>query len=152
MIAQWSRDLGMWLYVAALICLVSMLAFVYLAQASYVAGQMEQMVGLEYQVRTIKEDSNALLVCIARYEDLSRIKTEARALGLGEPKHVEYVEVVVDEPLSPTGWGGGDSPHGSSAGEGIGLQPPSPGLWSKAVQQFRQWIVGGTVRAEQPVR
>ena len=97
-IAQLSRDLGAWLYVAVVLGLVSVLAFAYLAQASYVARQIDLMAKLEGDLDVLHEENGMLLLRIAKVEDMSRIKAEARAMGLGEATHIEYVVVVLDDP------------------------------------------------------
>lgn len=159
-VARLSRDLGAWLYVAVVLGLVSALAFVYLAQASYVAGQIDEMAELERKLDLLHEENNALLLRISRYEDMSRIQTEARAMGLGEAQQVEYVVVVVDDsgPVQwedvvsglPPGAVRGTLPSASLQNEGA---PTTAGLGLAATiaQQFQGWIGAGTYRnTEQP--
>jgi cell division protein FtsL len=152
-IAQLSSDLGAWLYVAVVLALVSVLAFVYLAQASYVARQINEMVELEQQLDVLHEENSALLLRIAKYEDMSRIKTEAKAMGLGEAQHVEYVEVVLDD-ASPAPQGdvvrGLPTSAVSDGQQSAPLQNDMPlaaagmRLPSTIVQQFEGWIGSGT--------
>lgn len=148
-IAQLSRDLGAWLYVAGTLVLVSVLAFVYLGQASYVARQIELMVELEEQIDGLHEANNALLLHIAEHEDMSRIKAEARAMGLGEAKQVEYVVVVLDG-VSSTVPNDAVSSLATSAANGaqpsvqlLGDRVPTTAglrLASAIAQQFQSWI------------
>jgi cell division protein FtsL len=152
-IAQLSRDLGAWLYVALVLGLVTVLAFIYLAQASYVARQIDQMVQLETSLAELHEENSALLLRIAKYESMSRIKTEARAMGLSEARQLEYIEVVLDDagPASqrdvvqdlPTSAVTGGQQFASLPNE----PPPVVGVLRLAptiAQQFQGWICGGT--------
>jgi hypothetical protein len=148
-IAQLARDLGGWLYVAGTLVLVSVLAFVYLGQASYVARQIELMVELEQQIDDLHEANNALLLQIAGHEDMSLIKAEARAMGLGEAKQVEYVVVVLDDATSAV-LKGAASGLTTSAANGAPSSvplladrvPTTAGLRlaSAIAQQFQSWI------------
>jgi hypothetical protein len=152
-IAQLSRDLGAWLYVAVVLGLVTVLAFTYLAQASYVARQIEKMVKLEQRLGELHEENSALLLRIAKYEELSRIKSEAQAMGLGEAKHVEYVEVVLEEATpGPQGDAVRELPTGANSGGQQAVPPKydtpltigSLPLAPTIVQQFQGWIRRGT--------
>jgi cell division protein FtsL len=152
-IDQLSRDLGAWLYIAVVLGLVSVLAFVYLAQASYVARQIDEMVKLEQELDVLNEENSALLLRIAKYEEMSRIKTEAKAMGLGEARHVEYVTVVLDDPIPALQ---GDVLQGlpssvvSDGQRSVPLQNDTPlatvglRLPSAIAQQFQGWIGRGT--------
>lgn len=146
---HWYDTLGPWLCVLAVILVIALLAFVYLAQASYVARQIDMMAKLEKDRCKLHEENSALLLEIAQYEDVSRIKTEARAMGLGEPTRIEYVEVTVDDPLPLPGSRGG--PLSDVRGAQLPA-PQGPAFLSGIWQQFRNWIIGGTVRADQPSR
>jgi hypothetical protein len=156
-VAQLSRDFGVWLYVGAVLSLVTVLAFVYLAQASYVARQIEDMVMLEHELDDVHEVNSALSLRIAKYEDMPRIKTEAKAMGLGEATRVEYLEVVVDDagPGSqgdviqnlPTGAIGGNQQSGlsqSGATYAVGGLRVAPTI----AQQFQGWIGRGTAQRD----
>jgi len=145
-----SPELTKWLYVVGLLVLVSLLAFVYLAQASIVARQIDEMANLESQIQAIKRQNNELRLRVARLEDLPLTQTQARALGFREATKIEYVEVLVDEPAASGGPGVGTT-AASGAGSGKVRSPPS-GLWSDVVQQFQDWIFGGTVRADESSR
>lgn len=152
-IARLCRDLGAWLYVALVLGLVSVLAFVYLAQASYVARQIDLMVELEDMLDVLHEENSVLLLRIARYEEMPRIKAEARAMGLGDATHVEYVEVVLDDAgpaarggmvqSSPTSRVNGGQSQVTSEGVGV-LSPEGLRFVSAIAQQFQSWISGST--------
>jgi|GEM_PF-2033826 len=139
-----SYDLQRWLYVLALLCLISVLAFVYLAQASYVTKQIEEMENLEHKRGEIEQDNSALLLQIAQYEQMSRLQQEARALGLDEPEHVEYVEVVLDETATSSLDNVAYDPRSSSPASPSYL----PAWWHSIVHQFGDWIKGGTAQIE----
>jgi hypothetical protein len=152
-IAQLSRDLGAGLYVALVLGLISVLAFVYLAQASYVARQIDDMVDLQNTLTVLHEENSALLLSVAKYEEMSRIKTEARAMGLGEAKQVEYIEVVLDD-ANPSSQGDMVRDMPTSAGNGgqqsVSLPNKVPltvgglRLAPTIAQQFQGWIGAGT--------
>ncbi len=149
-IAQWYHGLGGWLYVVLVLAVITVMAFVYLYQASYVALQIDRMVALEERLDELHEQNSALLLRIAGYEDMSRIKNEARAMGLGEATHVEYVEVVVGGAAprdgavqeSPTGSTYGTQPSSLPDDEAL---PRTGGSWvaSTITQQFQSWIGTG---------
>jgi len=144
-ISEPADDLKRWLYVLVLLVLVSLVAFLYLAQASYVAKQTEEMKALESNLRELKKDNNALLLRIAQYEQMPRIEQEARALGFGEPEHIGYVEVVLDEPAPLLG--GEAAPDSLSPSPDVSSHLPT---WLHNVLcQFREWVNLGTAGAGQ---
>jgi len=145
-IAQLSDDLRRWLYVLALLCLISLLAFLYLTRASHVARQIEEMRGCESQLRELRRANSAILLQIAQCEQLPRIQQAARDLGLGEPQHIEYVEVVLDQPAPLFGDEMAREPPLSSPVDSSHLS----GWWQKALCQFADWILGSVARAEPP--
>jgi hypothetical protein len=98
-----SVDVGPWLYVLALLCLVSLLAFAHLGQASHVAQQVGEMEKLEDDVQTLKRDNNSLRLEIAQYEQLERIKQQAQMQGLGKPERTQFVKALLDEPEASRG-------------------------------------------------
>lgn len=95
-----SLDLRTWLYAAVLVCLVVSLGFVYLIQAGHVARQIEAMEGLEVTLQQLKQQNSALLLEIAQFEQVGRIKQQALQLGFAEPEDVEYIVVQMDEGAS----------------------------------------------------
>lgn len=130
-----AREASQWLYALALLCLVSLLAFLYLALASSVASGMETTVTLEATIQSIKEANNKLRLDIVLKEDLARVYQEAKAMGFVTPQHVEYLEVVVEEPSAPP-------TDTTSSGQ---LSPmvkfsSVPGWWDGLVRQFRAWV------------
>ncbi len=152
-IAQLSRDLGACLYVAVVLGLVSVLAFAYLAQASYVARQIDLMAKLEGDLDVLHEENSMLLLRIAKVEDMSRIKAQARAMGLGEATHIEYVVVVLGDPQPAVRAdttlnslaNGATAVRSSVASEGNDVAAPEGlRLVSAIAQQFQGWISGGT--------
>jgi hypothetical protein len=130
--APWWKNLGVWVYAPVMIIVVSVLIFIYLMQASYVAGQAETMAELEQELHTVKQAISQTRLKIAAHEGVERIRSEARAMGLGEPDHIDYIEVLVAsaQPEDQVAYGPGWSPQASST-EG--------GLFSAALQQFRNW-------------
>lgn len=148
-VMPWSEDTRRWLYVAALLCLISLLALLYLTQAGYVARQIEEMDLVQREMQDVKESNNALLLEIAQYEDMSRIQQQARAQGLGPATQVEYAEVFVDESLSglsdTAAVNGSDVERGSlpSASSGQPGRPAQRSWWQSVFDQFDAWIQGG---------
>ena len=100
-----STEVRPWLYVIASVGLVSLLAFIQLSQASFVSRQIDVMESLERDVLVLRQRQNLLRLQIAEYEQMPRIKQEARALGLGEAHHIEYVRMPAVD--APTARGGG---------------------------------------------
>jgi hypothetical protein len=150
-IAQWFRGLGAWPHVLLAAALVGAMASVYLYQISFVERQIDQMVRFESDLADLNQRNNELSVSIAGYEDMSRIKTEARAMGLGEATHIEYLDVVLDGSTAQDHVIQGLSASAASAGQSSAwledeTLPTSGGSWvaSTIVQQFRGWIDRGT--------
>ncbi len=140
-----SADVGPWLYVLAALFLISLLGFVHVGQASYVARQVEDMGKLESQLYELKHRNNTLRLRIAQREQMPWIKQQARAMGFSEPQHIEYVEVWVDEP--PPAAGGG-AEHEGRAPAPLALSQ-LPGWWHGALRQFSDWVRVGNSRAGQ---
>lgn len=129
-----AREASQWLHALVLLCLVSLLAFLYLALASSVAREIETTATLETNIQSMKEANNKLRLEIVLKEDLTRIQQEAKAMGFVTPQHMEYLEVVLKEPLAPTDTSGGGQPlpmTGTSS---------TPGWWDRLVGQFRDWV------------
>ena len=131
-----SAEVRPWLYVIASLCLVSLLAFIQLSQASLVSRQIDVMESLERDVLVLRQRQNLLRLQIAEYERMPRIKQEARALGLGEAQHIEYVRVpAVDAAATRAG------------GVQVRTEPPHtamfvglPAWLSSALRQFADWV------------
>jgi len=141
---QLSYDVGLWLYVLILLCMVGLLAFLHLAQTTSVTKQIEEMESLEGELRQLKWDNNALLLQIVQYQQMLRIQQEARAMGLAEAEDIEYVEVVLDQPDTSLG---GDIAQHSPLSPPMG--PSHLPVWLQHVlRQFGDWAGGGTARAE----
>nr|MBC7245870.1 hypothetical protein [Chloroflexota bacterium] len=134
-----------WFYALALLCLISLLAFLYLALASYVANEMDATGSLEATIQALKKENNKLRLEIVLKEDPARIQQEARAMGFAEPQHVEYVEVVLNEPVVSSPDAASNSQQSSVADA-----PPAPGWWANILRQFRAWIDESVIPTEQP--
>ena len=147
-IPQLSHDVGPWLYVVALLCLVGLVAFLYLAQTTSVAKQTEEMESLEGELHRLKWDNDALLLQIAQHQRASRIKQEAKAMGLGEADQVEYIEVALDRPDVSLG---GDMAERSPSSLPM-ASPRFPAWLDRLVAQFGDWASGGPVPADQSDR
>jgi hypothetical protein len=130
-----SSEVSPWFYVLALLCLVSLLAFLYLALANYVACEMDKTATLEAEIQKTKDANNKLRLEIVLKEDLVRIQQEAKQMGFVEPQRVEYLKVVLDEPASPASSGQQSSGTGASS---------TPGWWDNMVRQFRDWVASVT--------
>lgn len=135
-----SSEVSPWFYVLALLCLVSLLAFLYLALANYVACEMDETAILEEKIQKTKDANNKLRLEIVLKEDPVRIQQEAKQMGFAEAQRVEYLEVVLDEPAaSPASSGQQLSVTGASS---------APGWWDNMVRQFRDWVA--SVRETEP--
>jgi cell division protein FtsL len=137
-------EVGPWLYILLLLCLIGLVAFLYLAQTASVAKRIEEMESLEEDLRDLKRDNNALLLQIAQRQQMSRIKQEARAMGLAEAEHVEHVEVMLDQPDASLG---DDMAHNSPSSSPLGSSH-LPAWLNRVVRQFGRWTSGHIVRAE----
>jgi hypothetical protein len=130
-------EVGRWGSVLVAVGMLSLLAFVQLGQASYVARQVDTMQTLEGKLISLKQTNNSLRLRIAEQALPARIRAEARALGLGEAQDVEYVVVTLSEPSAVVG---AHSPQGLS---GVSQQPSLarlPGWLHGALSQFTDWI------------
>ncbi len=142
--SQFSREIAPWLYAGALVCLIGIVATVYLQQTTYVAWQMLEMEDLETQLRYVRWVNNDLLLQIAEHQHMSRIEEEAMALGFAPAQEYLYVEVVVEERTSPEG---GGTEEGSSGQ--FPLWEYLPDWLQRLLEQFVQWAAGPMARAEQ---
>jgi cell division protein FtsL len=146
-IPRLSPDAGPWLYLLALFCLLSLVAFLYLRQTTSVVKMIDEMEDLEQQRRHLNWDNNALRLQIASRQPIARIQQEARAMGLGEAEHIEYVEVQWDEPGS--GVDGTWPQHNVPTPQATFVLPS----WLRPlVQQFGAWASQDVVSAEQASR
>lgn len=144
---QWAPEVRHWLHVFALLCLISLLAFVYLTQASQVARQIEQMEVMERDLQILKRQNNSLRIEIADYQQLTRIKEQAQRMGLGPAEHMEYLEVVTDasasQSLEAAPLQAGQSSVGSSMAP-ITTDATQPLSWrQKLTSQFAAWVNAG---------
>jgi hypothetical protein len=134
-----SADQRGWIRVLALSLVVSLLTFVYLAQTGYVVRQIEEMQNLEASLLDLKRENNALRLEAAEYEQWSRLRRQARALGFAEPQRVEYVEVPVSEtPAPPSERDLVDENLPSSLAPSLGL----PSGWQELARKLAAWIRG----------
>lgn len=136
-VAPWWKHLGLWIYAPLVLVVLTVLTFVYLLQASHVAGQVKEMSKLEQDLHDIKQAISETRLKIADHEGLERIQTEAREMGFREPESVEYIEVYLPsveqiETASGPGWPSQawSNPQGTK---------PAGGLFSSAIQQFKDW-------------
>jgi hypothetical protein len=131
-----SMGIGPWVYVLTALCLVSLLAFAHLGQASFVANQVEEMENLERELQVLKQQNNALRLQIAHSERMERIVQQAQSLGLGKPEHIEYVEAPLSELHFPEGDNRTDK-GGPSYATILGQVP----RWLLgALGQFADWV------------
>ena len=132
-----------WVHILAGLLLVSVLAFVYLAQTGDVVRQIEEMQHLEATLSQVKRENSRLRLRVAEYEQWPRLRHEAGDLGFAEPLHVEYVEVLVSAP-----------PVYPLENEMLGETPLlAPSLdvssrWQELRRQFAAWIRGEQADAE----
>jgi hypothetical protein len=137
--------------------LISLLAFVYLTQASHVARQIEQMENLERDLQQLKQQNDDIRLQIADNEQLPRIKEQAQKMGLAQPEQMQYLEVVSDEPVSASqqavpvrasqpAAGGDKSAHGSAS---PAAETASSSGWGHALlSQFSAWVGVGALSGD----
>lgn len=138
MAPRW-KHLGVWVYAPLVLIVVSALTFIYLVQASYVAGQVRRMAKLEQDLHKVKQLISETRLQIADNAGLERIQTEARRMGFRQPESIQYIEVYLPATASSeTGSASGSASEGLSASQ----RPKSGGgLISAAIQQFRDWAI-----------
>ena len=123
--APWWKHLGVWVYAPVVLVVVSALTFVYLWQASLVAGQVVTMSKREAELHDLKQAISEMRLKIADNEGLERLQTEARQMDL---------RTVAPEQDATVGGQGSSQAWSSSQGT-----RPGGGLISSAIQQFRDW-------------
>ncbi len=131
-----SADLIPWLYMAAALCLIGTLGFVYVGQASQVASLIGDMEDLESDFYDLKQQNNALRLEIAQYEQVSQLRERAQALGFVEAETIEYVVVVLDEEHAVTN----DSGRTGVGQAGLGPLSQLPASWHGIWRQFTNWV------------
>lgn len=134
--APWWKHLGVWVYAPVVLVVVSALTFVYLWQASLVAGQVVTMSEREAELHNVKQAISEIRLKIADNEGLERLQTEARQMGFREPESIEYVDVFLPPAEQNATMGGQGSSQAWSSPQGT---RPGGGLISSAIQQFRDW-------------
>jgi len=141
-VVRMSLDLRPWLYAGVLVCLVVSLGFVYLTQAGHVARQIEEMEVLELKLQRLKHQNSALLLEIAEYEQVGRIKQQARQLGFAEPEDVEYVVVHLDEAApQPQDQMARANPENHESLSSVLMAAASPASWRQMLMgQFSDWM------------
>jgi hypothetical protein len=124
-------------YFIVIILLIGLAGWLYLHQASQVAGYAHEIRELERQRERLHRGNVALRAEVARLGSLERVLEEGRQLGYSLPEasdtarrlRLEYPVMPQPTPASPGGAGGaGEAP----AGEG--------GLIRDLMQQFTEWL------------
>ncbi len=109
--------------------MLSLLGWIYLSQASYVATTSRHVQQLEAEKARLQQENLELMAEIAELESVTRLTARAREMGLVmvAPEDVEFV-VISDVPA------GGDELAGGSEEEG---------LLSIVAAQFEAWARTG---------
>jgi cell division protein FtsL len=84
---------------AVILVLVTLVATIYLIQASHIAETGRRVQLLQFELADYKRQNNVLERQIAEAQSLSRLETAARQLGfvLATPNDIEYI-IVTDYP------------------------------------------------------
>jgi hypothetical protein len=109
---------------------ISLLGWVYLAQASYVATTSRRVDDLEAKKARLLEENLELMTEIARLESVSRLSTRAQELGfeLISSETAEYLALA-------------EMP--SSQALALGVNPSSTHWWDNVASQFTAWASAG---------
>lgn len=109
---------------------ISLLGWVYLAQASYVATTSRRVDDLEAKKARLLEENLELMTEIARLESVSRLSTRAQELGF-EPISSETAEYLALAEMP------------SSQALALGVNPSSMHWWDNVASQFTAWASAG---------
>jgi hypothetical protein len=117
--------------VVLILGVLSLLGWVYLTQASYVATTSRHLRELEKQKERIEQESFQLMVEIAELESVTRLASRAQELGfvMAYSDESEYLAVVEAPPAQAR----------AAASDGPGTY-----WWTNVTSQFTAWAEGST--------
>lgn len=112
---------------------LSLLGWVYLTQASYVATTSRRLRDLEKQKERIEQENWQLMVEIAGLESVSRLASRAQELGfvMAFSDETEFLAVA-------------DAPPAQARAPTRGAGGPSAYWWTNVTSQFTAWAQGST--------
>ena len=112
---------------------LSLLGWVYLTQASYVATTSHRLRDLEKQKERIEQESWQLMVEIAELESVSRLASRAQELGfvMAFSDETEFLAVA-------------DTPPAQARAPTRGADDPGAYWWANVTSQFTAWAQGST--------
>ena len=112
---------------------LSLLGWVYLTQASYVATTSRRLRDLEKQKERIEQENWQLMVEIAELESVSRLASRAQELGfvMAFSDETEFLAVA-------------DAPPAQARAPTRGADGPSAYWWTNVTSQFTAWAQGST--------
>lgn len=112
---------------------LSLLGWVYLTQASYVATTSRRLLDLEKQKERIEQENWQLMVGIAELESVSRLASRAQELGfvMAFCDETEFLAVA-------------DTPPAQARAPTPGADGPSAYWWTNVTSQFTAWAQGST--------
>lgn len=113
-----------------IIVAVSLMGWVYLSQASFVATTNRRVQKLEGEKARIEQENLQLMAEIAELQSVDRLVNRARELGfvLAAVQEAEFL-AVVDTPLGPA--------YAMDTG------PTATGWWNSVTSQFTAWAQDG---------
>ncbi len=117
--------------VVLILGMLSLLGWVYLTQASYVATTSRHLRELEKQKERIEQENWQLMVEIAELESVSRLASHAQEQGfvMAFPDESEFLAVV-------------DAP--AAQARAAGTDGPGAYWWTNVASQFTAWAQGST--------
>jgi hypothetical protein len=120
-----------------ILAVLSLLGWIYLTQASYVATTSRQVQELEAEKARLQQENLELMAKIAEVESVDRLSVRARELGFVAvtPDDADFVAVVEVLPVEPSGTGLLDIGTPSSS------EAPQSARWLNGVtNQFAAWV------------
>jgi len=89
----WQLDSKLALMILSALALVSLIAGIYLSQASAVTATTYHIDELRLELNQLQNQNAALILEIAQHESLSRVEKRAFELGFGPTEKVEYITI-----------------------------------------------------------
>lgn len=89
----WQLDSKLAIMILSALALVSLVAGVYLSQASSVTATTYHIDELRLELNQLQNKNATLVLEIAQHESLSRVEKRARELGFSPTRNVEYMTI-----------------------------------------------------------
>ena len=139
----WQLDSKAALGFLLILAIFSLVGWLYLTQASAVTATRYEMEELRLELDKLENQNTALALEIAELENLARVETRARELGLGPTTNVRYL-VVENYPLSQPEVATEDfvGPYDVIEFEPAVSESPSPvaDWWMQTMDEVTAWM------------